>query len=137
MLALVTILALSASAFLPTTVSLPTVPLRDAAAPCTGAPPPPGAVLRGPVLHVLDGVTLCVALGTTPDKWVPLELAAARRGAPARGTLMAVAFSRNVTCQVIDTSGATSIADCRLNDRPLTELIVDPGAIRAGLSWRR
>lgn len=131
MLALATIIGLALSA-----VSLPAAPSQAAAAPCTGAAPPRGAVLHGPVLHVIDGVTLCVALGETPDKWVPLVLADARGDAPARGTLMALAFSQNLTCKVIGASHATSIADCRLHDRPLTELIVEPGAIRAGLSWR-
>ena len=131
MLALAMILGITVSS-----MSLPAAPVPHATSPCTGAAPPPGAVLDGPVLHVLDGVTLCVAMGTTPVTWVPLELSNARKGAESRGTLMAVAFSQNVTCRVVGASGARRIADCLLNDSLLTEQIEDSAAIRAGLSWR-
>ncbi len=130
MLALTMFLGIAASAMSP-----PTAPVLQGASPCTAAAPARGAVLHGPVLHVLDGVTLCVAMGATPDTWVPLKLANAPEGA-SRGALMAVAFSQNVTCRVLGGSGAARIADCRLNDRPLAEQVEDPGAIQAGLSWR-
>jgi len=42
---------------------------------CTARQPAPGAVVRGPVLPVRDGETLCVALGATPDLWLPVRLA--------------------------------------------------------------
>lgn len=131
MLALATLLSLALS----------TAP-APSAAPCTGNPPPVGELLRGPVLHVLDGVTLCVALGATPDTWVPLQLAEARtgfqtsHGTPTRGTLMAVAFAQDVTCQVIGVSGGRNLADCWVDDRLIVERLSDPDAVQQGRLWR-
>lgn len=119
----------------------PTMDPRPDVGPCTGSAPPSGAVIRGPVLHVLDGVTLCVAMGATPDMWVPVELVDARKGSAAPGlatrrTLMAAAFARDVTCDVLGVSHGRTIAHCRVDGRFLSERIHEPVAIRAGLSWR-
>lgn len=136
MLALTTLVGLAASALSLSTAPIPTLGL------CTAAPPSLGTTLRGPVLHVLDGVTLCLALGTTPDTWIPLQIAEARGGstsqtaAPARGTLMAVAFARDITCEVVGVSHGRSVADCRVDDRLISEQIHEPDAIQAGLAWR-
>lgn len=104
--------------------------------PCAGSPPTSAATIRGPVLHVLDGVTLCVALGATPDSWVPLELAGAQSRSAAPGTLMAVAFAQMVTCDVTGTRRGRTIAACRIDDTLVSERILDPEAIQLGLSWR-
>jgi hypothetical protein len=137
MLVLATLVGLAASA-----LSLPTAPALGAVGPCTGAPPPVGTVIRGPVLHVLDGVTICVALGATPDRWIPVRLAATHGftptglGTPSRGTLMAVAFSQNVSCQIVGAWGGRDLADCSVDGRSITEQLHEPDAIQAGLSWR-
>ncbi len=135
MLALATLLS---SAIL--TLSLTTAPSADMG-PCTGTPPSAGTIIRGPVLHVLDGATLCVALGANPDRWVPLALAGARTqsiaaGSAARGTLMGVAFAQDVTCEILGASHGLTIADCRVDDRRISERLNEPDAIRVGLSWR-
>ena len=131
MLALATLLSLALS----------TVP-APSDGPCAGKPPAIGELLRGPVLHVLDGVTLCVALGARPDAWVPLQLVVARtgpktnHGAPTRGTLMAVAFAQDVTCQVVGVSGGRTLADCWVDDHLIAERINDPDAVLQGRLWR-
>ncbi|HYE45329.1 MAG TPA: hypothetical protein VEA44_06100 [Caulobacter sp.] len=111
---------------------------------CTGQAPANG-VLRGPVLHVESGDTLCVALGATPDRWVKLTLADAPQaggvqrasitaaGDNPRGTLMAVAFSQNVDCTVQDAGRAV----CTLPDgRSIGPLLRQPAAWAAGKEWR-
>jgi hypothetical protein len=109
---------------------------------CT-AQAPAGGVVRGPVLQVEDGATLCVALGATPDRWVRLTLAdapaangvqrAASTDENPRGTLMAVAFSQTVDCQVQGDGRAV----CALADgRSVGNLLKTRAAWAAGKEWR-
>lgn len=98
---------------------------------CRGPAPHERAVLRGPVLHIPDGRTLCVAQGFTPDTWVPLRLADAPEGT-ARETLMAAAFGKDVACTVDGTGSAT----CHIEGRSVGELAKAPASVLAGRSWR-
>lgn len=109
---------------------------------CTASAPASGE-LHGPVLQVEDGATLCVALGATPDTWVRLTLADAPAANPLqraastdenpRGTLMAVAFSQTVDCQV----QADGRALCLLQDgRSVGNLLKTRAAWAAGKEWR-
>lgn len=112
--------------------------------PCTGKAPAVGAAVHGPVLDVIDGETLCVALGATPDHWVALRLAGLRRAAgPAqgredqsRGVLMAVAFSQNVTCRVVATNSAGASAVCDLDGLAIPKRMQTSDAVEAGWVWR-
>jgi hypothetical protein len=112
---------------------------------CTAALPAAGTVIRGPVLEIEDGETLCVALGETPDQWLRLTLADApvdnpvRRAAfttaddNPRGTLMAVAFARTVDCRIEDGGRAL----CALDDgRSVGALLKTRTAQAAGRDWR-
>jgi hypothetical protein len=38
---------------------------------CRAPAPAVGQTVSGPVLHVIDGRTLCLAQGPTPDQWIP------------------------------------------------------------------
>ncbi len=109
---------------------------------CTGQAPASG-VLRGPVLQVEDGDTLCVALGATPDSWVRITLADAPAANPIqrasntdenpRGTLMAVAFSQTVDCRLL----ADGKALCALQDgRSVGALLTTRAAWAVGKEWR-
>ncbi|MDB5470204.1 MAG: hypothetical protein JWR84_1764 [Caulobacter sp.] len=109
---------------------------------CTAQAPAAG-VLHGPVLQVEDGATLCVALGATPDTWVRLTLAdapaangtqrASNTDENPRGTLMAVAFSQTVDCQL----QADGRALCALQDgRSVGNLLTTRAAWAAGKEWR-
>lgn len=109
---------------------------------CTASAPADG-VLHGPVLQVEDGDTLCVALGATPDRWVRVTLADAPSANPIqrasstdenpRGTLMAVAFSQTVDCQVqADGRGLCVLAD----GRSVGGLLKTRAAWAAGKEWR-
>lgn len=95
--------------------------------PCRGEAPAAGVEIRGPVLHVLDGHTLCVATGADPAAWRPIVLADAPADA-AWGALMDVAFGKDVTC-----TGSV----CRIDGRSIGERLQDPAAAKAGVAWRR
>lgn len=109
-----------------------------------GAPAPAiGTEVHGPVLHVLDGNHLCIALGETPDRWLEVELPDARLTKASdnpdrnpRGALMSVAFAQNVTCRVVDHTANGVMAACTLDGRPLGALALKPQAISTGRAWR-
>ncbi len=62
---------------------------RSAAA-CGASPPAAGALIRGPVLQVIDAWTVCVALGPLPEQWLALKLSS-----PSQGL-----FAQTVVCKV-------------------------------------
>lgn len=95
--------------------------------PCRGETPPAGVEVRGPVLHVLDGHTLCVATGVDPAAWRPIVLADAPADA-SWGALMGVAFGKDVVC-----TGAV----CRIDGRSIGARLQKPAAAKAGVAWRR
>ena len=109
---------------------------------CAAPPPAPGAVVRGPVLHVRDGETLCVALGATPDLWLPMRLAQTTPGPPAlapsptRGALMSVAFGEMVDCRLESVTPQGAIATCTHQGRSIAQAARDPAALAAGRAWR-
>ena len=108
---------------------------------CRGQTPEVGATLSGPVLHVIDGERLCVALGPATDLWVELQVSDASQrktssGKPARGPLMAAAFARNAVCSVTGLVDGRAVAACRIEDRPLAETLGQPDMVRIGQAWR-
>lgn len=108
---------------------------------CRGKAPEVGATLKGPVLHVIDGERLCVALGPATDQWVEVQvsdasLQKASAGKPARGSLMAAAFARNAACSVTGIVDGRAVAACRIEDRPLAETLGQPDIVRIGQAWR-
>lgn len=100
-------------------------------APCGGAAPAAGVEIRGPVLHVLDGQTLCVATGADPSQWAPVKLADAP-SASSWGALMGVAFGEDVICTA---QGGAAI--CRIAGRSIGAQLNDAEATKAGVAWRR
>jgi hypothetical protein len=100
--------------------------------PCGGEGPAAGVEIRGPVLHVLDGQTLCVATGSDPSQWMALKLEDAP-AASSWGALMSVAFGKDVTCIG---QGARRTAICRIEGRPIGAQL-DGEATKAGVAWRR
>jgi hypothetical protein len=96
---------------------------------CQGPHANPGAVVRGPVLEIPDGSSLCVALGVSRSTWVPIDIAPL--GAD-RATLMAMAFGRNATCVV----GADGVGQCRIEGAALADGLRDPEVRKISMSWR-
>ena len=87
-------------------------PVTPHMASCAAAPPPVGARFSGPVLQVMDGSTLCVALGPTPERWVKVRLADAEAGV-SRAQLMTSSFARRVECAVVRRGGDGVVAVCK------------------------
>lgn len=106
-----------------------------AAATCTAAPPARGQSFSGTVLQVIDGRTLCVASGPTPDQWVRVRLSDADASLP-RGALMATAFSREVTCVagLPDAGGVTAV--CIVDGQSVGRAAASPDATAQAADWR-
>jgi CheY-like chemotaxis protein len=104
---------------------------------CRAPAPAPGQTVSGPVLHVIDGQTLCIAQGPTPDQWIPLRIAATAMTLPSdRERLMAAAFSQSLECKVTRGRGPVKTAACTLAGRPLDDLLQEPATITQAKAWR-
>jgi hypothetical protein len=103
---------------------------------CRAPAPAVGQTVSGPVLHVIDGRTLCLAQGPTPDRWIALRISPAWTALPAdRQRLMAATFSRSLTCRITG-GGAVKTATCTLAGRPLEALLTEPATITQAKTWR-
>ena len=102
---------------------------------CAAAPPATGADFSGPVLQVIDGRTLCIAQGPTPDRWVRVRLAGVhdREG---RGALMAASFARDLTCRAVRRDEDGVVASCSLSGTPLGQVVSGEAATVQAASWR-
>lgn len=106
---------------------------------CGGAQAPAGAAVHGPVLQVLDGQRLCVAMGAERGEWSELIIRGADEGplavdgALGPALLMSVAFGRDADCVV----AADGIADCKVDGQPLSALLKRPGALKTAQAWVR
>ena len=107
---------------------------------CGGEPPADAVEFRGPVLHVLDGERLCVALGADPSMWAPVRLADAPHMDSAamdgRGALMAASFGQDVICRIVGRDAEGVVAECRSEAGSVGQLMGEPRLIKAGQSWR-
>lgn len=121
---------------------LATVALGGAAqaATCGGEPPDDATEFRGPVLQVLDGGRLCVALGADPSAWVPVRLADAGAKvstAPAsRGAVMAASFGQDVTCRITGRDEHGVVAECATARGSVARLARGSNMVKAGYAWR-
>ena len=103
---------------------------------CRAPAPAVGQTISGPVLHVIDGRTLCIARGPTPDEWIPLRISPAAPALPVdRERLMAAAFSQSLTCTVTG-GGLVKAATCTLAGRPLQMLLTEPATVTQANAWR-
>lgn len=122
---------------------------QEAANPCTGPSPVAGVEIRGPVLHVIDGQTICVALGFETDAWIKLKLAdapvakAVRKTSNAgqgepnpRGALMQATLAKMATCRTIRDGAGQVAALCEVDGKPLGDLLRDPNVVAASYAWR-
>lgn len=112
----------------------------QAAEPCRGKAP--AGEIHGPVLHVVDGERLCVALGDSPERWVELALAppalqkASASAAPSRAALMGVAFAQNATCTVVGRQDGVPLAQCRIDGRDVATMARSSQAAKISQAWR-
>jgi len=104
---------------------------------CRASAPAVGQIVSGPVLHVIDGRTLCLAQGPTPDQWIPLRIRPAGPALPVdRQRLMAAAFSQSLTCRITDSRSPVKTASCAIDGRALDALLTEPATITQAKSWR-
>lgn len=103
---------------------------------CRAPAPAAGQTVSGPVLHVVDGATLCIAQGPTPDQWIPLRISPAPMTLPAdRERLMAAAFSQSLTCRIVG-GGTVKAAACTVGGRPLDAVLAQPATMTQAKAWR-
>ena len=102
---------------------------------CTAAAPADGQSIAGPVLQVIDGQTLCIAKGPTPDQWVRVRLTDVY-DREDRGSLMAAAFAKDVVCSVERRDAQGASGRCTLEGAPLGQVIGSDAAKLQAASWR-
>lgn len=101
----------------------------EATSVCRGPTAPAGAVIRGPVLEVPDGTSLCIAGSPSPSTWVAIPLA---QNAPDHAALMAAAFGKDAVC-VIDAEGR---GRCLIEGAMLADRLRDPEVVKTAAHWR-
>ena len=132
---------IAALALVSTLLSGPALPAETApprvsiVAECTAAAPAEGASVSGPVLQVIDGRTLCIAKGPTPDQWVRVRLADVY-DRENRGALMAATFSKDVVCKVERADAQGAVGRCSIDGAPLTQVVASAPAQVQAASWR-
>ena len=108
---------------------------------CRGEAPAVGARIRGPVLHVIDGGRLCVALAPSPSTWVELQVLDPRvmrtsSADDAKQRLMAAAFGQDAVCVITGTSAGQVTAACMIEGEQLSARLSQPEIAKAAQIWR-
>ncbi len=130
--ALALVSTLMSGSVLPAQTAPPRVSIVAA---CTAAAPAEGASISGPVLQVIDGQTLCVAKGPTPDQWVRVRLADVY-DRENRSALMAATFAKDVICNVERRDDEGVVGRCSIDGAPLTQVVASAPAQVQAASWR-
>jgi|GEM_PF-1535478 len=116
--------------------------------PCNGPSPVAGVEIRGPVLHIIDGETLCVALGFETDSWIKLRLADAQQPAKVRktstagddsnprGALMQVALAKMAVCRTRKDEAGQVVAVCEIDGKSIGGQLHEPEVQAASYAWR-
>ncbi|WP_332654514.1 thermonuclease family protein [Brevundimonas sp.] len=136
--------------FLVPTVSLALVWSTPAwADPCEAIPergPMPaylafGATFSGAVSHVIDGDSMCVAVGPNAPDWVEVRLAdfyapelSQPGGTAARAALSQLALGQRAVCVANLRTYDRIAARCRIDGRPLGDLMRSAGVAEGGVA---
>ncbi|HEX5379798.1 MAG TPA: hypothetical protein VFW47_14575 [Phenylobacterium sp.] len=103
----------------------------------------PGATFSGPVVHVGDGDSLCVAVGSGRSNWVEVRLSgfyapelSEPGGAAARAALQRAAMGRTANCRAEDRSYDRIVAACDVGGRDIGDLLRASGAEEGGRAYR-
>jgi len=98
-----------------------------------------GSNFSGPVVQVLDGDSLCVAVGDTPLQWVEVRLAdfyaselEKAQGGAARDALMRIAFGKRAYCISGLRTHDRIAARCEISGHAVGDLMRDAGVAEAG-----
>jgi micrococcal nuclease len=102
----------------------------------------PGRSFSGPVVRVIDGDSLCVAVGSGPAAWVEVRLAdfyAAERGSPggpaAKTALERIALGKVVSCTAGPQSYDRVVSACRISGRAIGEMMRAAGLSQGGRGY--
>lgn len=96
-----------------------------------------GEVLAGPVLHVPDAQTICVARSYDPKTWVALKVSDADQGSVgAKRRLESAAFAQDAACNILPGRAARPEAVCRVSGIPLAERLQSPATLQLAKVWR-
>lgn len=115
------------------------------AIPDNGPAPPflqPGRTFSGPVVRVIDGDSLCVAVGAGPASWVEVRLVdfyAAESGSPggagARAALQRIALGKRADCTAGPQSYDRVVSACTISGRAIGEMMRASGASQGGRGY--
>jgi endonuclease YncB( thermonuclease family) len=102
-----------------------------------------GATFSGEVVYVGDGDSLCVAVGSGPEKWVEVRLADfyapelhAAGGEEAKATLARLTYGRQATCIADHQSYDRMVAVCRVDGRSIGAMMRAAGVQEGGNAYR-
>jgi len=98
-----------------------------------------GATFSGPITHVIDGDSLCVAVGPGPENLVEVRLAdfyapefTAKGGPSAIAALETVALGRDASCVANLRTYDRIAARCTIGGRPIGDLMRQAGVTEGG-----
>jgi hypothetical protein len=98
-----------------------------------------GSTFSGPVVHVIDGDSLCVAVGPTEREWVEVRLAdfyapesSERAGHTAKAALERIALGREAVCVANMRTYDRIAARCRIDGQPIGDLMRSAGISEGG-----
>lgn len=99
----------------------------------------PGNSFSGPVVRVLDGDSMCIALGSSPSQWVEVRLVdfyAAELGSSggpvAKAALESVALGKVADCRAGPQSYDRVVSACRIGGKAVGDLLRAKGVPQGG-----
>jgi endonuclease YncB( thermonuclease family) len=104
----------------------------------------PGKSFSGPVVRVLDGDSMCVALGDSPSQWVEVRLVdfyaaelGSSGGPAAKAALETVALGKVTECKAGPQSYDRVVSACRIGGRAVGDLMRAKGVPEGGRGFER
>jgi micrococcal nuclease len=98
-----------------------------------------GSTFSGPVVHVIDGDSFCVALGDGPKSWVEVRLGdfyawkEGANGRKAKVALEGLAMGKTATCVANLQSGDRVAARCTIDGKPIGDSLRTAGVAEEDL----
>lgn len=103
-----------------------------------------GQRFSGPVVHVIDGDSMCVALGPDQQSWAEVRLAdfyapelSAPAGPAAKAALERLVMGREAVCVANMRTYDRVAARCRIEGRPIGDLMRGAGVAEGGAAYGR
>lgn len=104
----------------------------------------PGRSFSGPVVRVLDGDSMCVALGNSPSQWVEVRLVdfyaaelGSSGGPAAKAALESVALGKVADCKAGPQSYDRVVSACRIGGKAVGDVLRAKGVPEGGRGLER